>query len=81
MKTPVDDVGMRKSPFSGSWKTSATGWGAALVIIGTVLKQLTDGDPATNPDWNTLIPAFLVAIGLSTARDNNVSSEDAGLKG
>lgn len=72
---------MRKSLFSGSWKTSAAGWGAALAIIGAVLKQLTDGDPTTNPDWNTVIPAFLVAIGLSAARDNTVSSEDAGIKG
>lgn len=71
---------MRTSLFRGSWKTSAAGWGAVITIVGTVLKQLTDNDPLTNPDWNFVIPSILTALGISQARQSNVSSEDAGLK-
>jgi hypothetical protein len=32
------------------------------------------------PNWETVIAAFTVGIGLIAARDNKVTSEDAGAK-
>lgn len=58
-----------------SWKTTAAGVGTLLATAGTTLNQLTDGNSATNPDWNIVLPLlFSGLIGLF-ARDNNVPSE------
>ena len=62
-----------------SIKTSVSGFSAVLALLGTTLNLLTDGNPATNPDWNIVIPAFLTAVGLIFARDHSVTSEAAGL--
>jgi hypothetical protein len=60
-----------------SWKTTAAGAGTILTVVGTTLNQLTDGSPATNPDWNYVLPLLFTGfIGLF-ARDNNVTSEQA----
>lgn len=66
-----------------SWKTTLCGIGALLVVIGGVLKALLDGDPSTVVDWevvSTGILGGLAGLGLMAARDNKVSSEDAGAK-
>lgn len=42
-----------------SWKTSAAGWGTIMATVGTAINQLSDGNPATNPDWNYVIPLSL----------------------
>jgi hypothetical protein len=63
-----------------SWKTTAAGAGTIIATLGTTLNQLFDGNPATNPDWNMVLPLlFTGCIGLF-ARDNNVSSEQVGVK-
>lgn len=63
-----------------SWKTSAAGLGTILTTLGTTLNQLMDGNPATNPDWNLVLPLlFTGCIGLF-ARDNDKSSEQVGAK-
>lgn len=63
-----------------SWKTTAAGLGTIMTTIGTVLNQIMDGNPATNPDWNLVLPLlFTGCIGLF-ARDNNVTSEQANAK-
>ena len=63
-----------------SWKTTAAGIGAILVALGSILQALFDGNPATEPDYAALVAAIIAGIGLLAARDNNVSSEDAGAK-
>jgi hypothetical protein len=63
-----------------SWKTSVAGGSALLVIISTTVKQLTDGDPNTNPDWNVVIPLLFTGLIGLFSRDNDKTSEDLGLK-
>ena len=63
-----------------SWKTTAAGIGAILVAVGSALTAMFDADPATTADWGAVIAAVIAGIGLITARDNNVSSEQAGAK-
>lgn len=46
----------------------------ALCIAG---KAMFDGDPTTNPDWSQLGLTIMLAIGLFTARQNSVSTEEA----
>jgi len=61
-----------------SWKTTAAGVGGLLTTIGSVLNQLFDGNPATNPDWNLVLPIILTSLIGIFARDNGVSSEQVG---
>ena len=63
-----------------SWRTTVFGAGGLLALLTTALQAIFDGNPATNPDWVTLVAAALPAIGLLFARDHSVSSEDAGIK-
>ena len=44
-------------------------------IAGAVVLYM-DGDPMTNPDWNLLIALIITNIGVFTARQNTVSSEE-----
>lgn len=56
-----------------SWKTSAAGF---IAIAGTAISQF-------KPEWAGLfsqIVAIATGIGLLSARDNNVTSEQAGAK-
>jgi hypothetical protein len=61
-----------------SWKTTAAGIGGLMTAIGSALNQLFDGNPATNPDWNLLLPIIFTSLIGIFARDNNVTSEQAG---
>lgn len=63
-----------------SWKTTLFGAGGLATVLFTAVSAMLDGDPATNPDWNLVLGAAMPAIGLLFARDNNVSSEQAGVK-
>lgn len=63
-----------------SWKTTAAGIGAILVAAGSAMTAMFDADTTTVPDWGAVIAAIIAGIGLITARDNNVSSEQAGVK-
>ncbi len=53
---------------------------AVLVAIGVAVQSLIDGNPATNPDWSALGTVAILAWGVFSARQNNQSSEDVGLK-
>jgi len=61
-----------------SWRTTIGGIIVLLIPILDALKLLFDGDPATNPNWNLLVPQLAAGIALIHARDNKVTSEQAG---
>lgn len=63
-----------------SWKTTVTGIAAVLTAVGAALTALFDNDPNTTLDITVTASAIMAGIGLIFARDNNVSSEDAGAK-
>ena len=60
-----------------SYKTTLAGIAAILVAAASVFTGLSDG---TAVDWTAVIGAVIAGIGLIAARDNNVSSEQAGAK-
>lgn len=64
----------------GSWRTTFLG---ALVIVGAVCKFLLaqfDGDPSTNMSLGDLSLLLAAGLGNVAARDNGVTSEEAGAK-
>ena len=63
-----------------SWRTSVAAWGVLATTVGNALNAAFDSDPATNPDWVLVITAALAAFGFISARDNRVTSEQAGAK-
>lgn len=63
-----------------SWKTTTAGIGAILVAVGSAMTAMFDNDPSTVPEWGAVVAAIIAGIGLITARDNNVTSEQAGAK-
>ncbi len=64
-----------------SWRTSLCG-GLGLLAAGInlVAVPLLDGNPATGADLAGFLPLVLAFVALFFARDNKVSSEDAGAK-
>lgn len=64
----------------GSWKTSTAAILSFLVILFSAALSLLDEDPKTNPDIGALSAAGTLAIGVFFARDNDVTSEQAGAK-
>ena len=63
-----------------SWRTTTAGIAAIVVALGTAVGALFDADPLTIPDWGAVAAAVMASIGLLAARDNKVSSEQAGAK-
>ena len=63
-----------------SWKTTAFGVCTIVMALAGAGKALLDGDPATGVDIPMLIAYITTGIGLIMARDNNVTSEQAGAK-
>jgi len=64
----------------GSWRTTALGVSTILVALGNAAIAWLDGNPNTNVDFAVLVAAITSGAGLIMARDNKVSSEDAGAK-
>lgn len=62
-----------------SWKTTTSGVIALIVLLLNAAASTLDDDPQTNPDFNA-IGIAAVAVGTLFARDNDVSSEQAGAK-
>lgn len=64
----------------GSWKTLAFGFLSGLMIVFAEVRTAFDDKPETNPN----IPLIISGLGMmglgGFARDNNVTSEQAGLK-
>lgn len=63
-----------------SWKTTTFGILTAIVAVLGAVGAVIDDDPKTNPDWGTVVAAVTSGLGLAFARDNNVTSEQAGAK-
>ena len=70
----------KEKDMKGSWKTTTFGAASILAAVSNAVVALTDGIPATNPDWMVVITAITAGIGLIFSRDNNVTSEAAGAK-
>ena len=64
-----------------SWKTTTAGVAAIVIAIASVVQAQFDGDPSTVPNFEIAFAAIMSGIVGLFARDNNVSSEDAGVKG
>ena len=64
----------------GSWKTSTAGIAAIIAVVANALAHQFDADPSTVPDWGLVIATVIAGIGLVAARDNGVTSEQAGAK-
>lgn len=60
-----------------SWKTTWAGILQFLALAATQVGFLLDADPTTMPDWGLLVASLITLVGLLTARDNDVTSEDA----
>jgi len=63
-----------------SWKTTLTGALQLLIVLANEGVSLADSDPLTNPNWSLVITSIIIFVGLVKARDNDVSSENAGAK-
>jgi len=63
-----------------SWRTTIFGAGGLTSVIVPAINALLDGDPATVPNWEAVVPAIFMAVALFFARDNAVSSESVGAK-
>lgn len=63
-----------------SWKTSLGGIVGALAILFSEAGKFLDDDPNTNPSFEMVgIAIGMLQIGIF-ARDENISSEQAGAK-
>ena len=70
----------RKVGMKGSWKTKVSGLVISAAMILGEVSDLIDADPLTVFEW-PVIMAALGALGLGlSARQNNVTSEEAGAK-
>jgi len=63
-----------------SWKTTLAGVAAIIAAIALAIAHQFDADANTAADWGTVAAAVAAGVGLLFARDNGVSSEDAGIK-
>lgn len=58
-----------------SWKTTAAGLAAVLSALAHIADGIANGKPI---DWTVSIAGITSGIGLLFARDNKVTSEQAG---
>lgn len=59
-------------------KTTGAAIAALVALAAGVAHLLLDGDPATNPEWGLVGAQAASLLGLLLARDNDVTSEQAG---
>lgn len=63
---------------TASWRTTLFGMGGLITVLAAAASALLDGKPETNPDWPSVMAAAAACIGLLFARDNKVTSAQAG---
>lgn len=56
------------------------GAGGIVAVVIAAINALADGNPATNPDWTSVIASISACVGLLFARDNKVTSEQVAAK-
>jgi len=61
-------------------KTTVASILAAVTVIFGAVREVIDGDPMTNPDWNVVVPVVIAALGLLFSRDADKSSQDSGVR-
>lgn len=60
-----------------SWKTTTAGILGAVAVIAVAVQNHLEGRFV---DWPVVFGTVMTGIGLFFARDNNVTSEDVGIK-
>ena len=65
---------------NASWRTTVAGIAAIVTAVASAVVALFDADPTTVPEWGAVVAAVMAGVGLLNARDNRVSSEQAGAK-
>ena len=65
---------------NASWRTTVAGIAAIVTAVASAIAALLDNDPTTVPEWGAVAAAVMAGVGLLNARDNQVSSEQAGAK-
>ena len=60
-----------------SWKTTTLG---VLAIVSAAIGAVTALINGTPVDWTTVVASIMAGVGLLAARDNKVTSEQAGAK-
>ena len=63
-----------------SWETTLLGVLQFLVVLFTQVSYVIDADPLTVINYGVIISSAVAMIAFIKARDNNVSSEDAGAR-
>jgi hypothetical protein len=63
-----------------SWRTGLAGLFAGLSILIGQASAVVDSDPATNLDLSIVIATIAAMVAAFSARDNVVTSEQAGAK-
>ena len=72
-----------KKMAKGSWRTTAAGVLGSLMILMSNAVAVLDNDPATVINLQVVLAevgTLAMGLGLMAARDNGVSSEQAGAK-
>lgn len=66
--------------FKGSWLTRLLGIAIILHAISGAAIALTDNNALTQVDWDGLLFNIGAGWGIAIARQNNVSSQDVGIR-
>lgn len=57
------------------WHVKIAAISGFIALLSTTIAHLMDGNPATNPDWGTLIATATSLYALLFVRQANISSE------
>jgi len=63
---------------TGSWRTTVAAVILALAAVFNAAGAMLDDDPSTNPNWTVVMAEIGAIWGFLNARDNKVTSEQAG---
>ena len=63
-----------------SWKTTLTGVLQFITILSTQVGYALDSDPLTVINYSLIVASALTMIAFIKSRDNDVSSEDEGVR-